>query len=149
MSQPHPDSEAALENAAIALFGSLGWETINCCQEVCGTNSTLGRQTRSEVVLVPRLRSALEKLNPSLPQIAIELAIEDLTRDRSTLSLANANREIYQLLKSGVKVSFKTDDDEDLEATIKVIDWNTQIITIFCWLPNSQSPEKFTPDEQI
>lgn len=126
MIQPHPDSEAALENDAIALFGSLGWETINCYQEVCGTNnSTLGRQTRSEVVLVRRLRSALEKLNPSLPQVAIELAIDELSRDRSTLSLANANREIYQLLKSGVKVSFKTDDDEDIEATIKVIDWNT------------------------
>jgi type I restriction enzyme R subunit len=125
MNAPHPDSEAALENAAIALFASLGWETINCYQEVCGTNSTLGRETRSEVVLVFRLRSALEKLNPSLPQVAIELTIDELTRDRSTLSLANANREIYQLLKSGVKVSFKTDDDEEIDATVKVIDWNT------------------------
>ncbi|MUL36772.1 type I restriction endonuclease subunit R [Gloeocapsopsis dulcis] len=125
MSQPHPDSEQALENATIALFANLGWETINCYQEVCGINSTLGRETRSEVVLVPRLRSTLEKLNPDLPQVAIALAIDELTRDRSTLSLANANREIYQLLKTGVKVSFKTDDDEDIEVTVKVIDWNT------------------------
>jgi len=125
MSQPHPDSEQALENAAIALFANLGWETINCYQEVCGKNSTLGRETRSEVVLVPRLRSNLEKLNPDLPHVAIALAIDELTRDRSTLSLANANREIYQLLKSEVKVSFKTDEDEDLEATVKIIDWNT------------------------
>lgn len=125
MSQPHPDSEQALENAAIALFGSLGWETMNCYQEICGTNSTLGREIRSEVVLVFRLRSALKKLNPRLPQVAIELTIDELTRDRSTLSLANANREIYQLLKSGVKVSFKTDDDEEIDATVKVIDWNT------------------------
>ena len=75
--------------------------------------------------MVPRLRSTLEKLNPDLPKVAIELAIDELTRDRSTLSLVNANREIYQLLKSGVKVSFKNDDDEDLEATVKIIDWNT------------------------
>jgi type I restriction enzyme R subunit len=124
MSQPYPDSEQALENATIALFANLGWETINCYQE-CGINSTLGRETRSEVVLVPRLRSTLEKLNPDLPQVAIALAIDELTRDRSTLSLANANREIYQLLKGGAKVSFKSDDDEDLEATVKIIDWNT------------------------
>ncbi len=39
--------------------------------------------------------------------------------------MANANREIYQLLKSGVKVSFKTDDNEEIDATVKVIDWNT------------------------
>lgn len=125
MSQPHPDSEAALENTTIALFASLGWETINCNQEVCGINSTLGRETRSEVVLVPRLRSTLEKLNLALPPAAIALAIEEITRDRSTLSLANANREIYQLLKNGVKVSFKSDDDEEIDATVKVIDWNT------------------------
>ncbi len=38
MNAPHPDSEAALENAAIALIASLGWETINCYQEVCGNS---------------------------------------------------------------------------------------------------------------
>lgn len=105
MSQPHPDSEKALENAAIALFANLGWETINCYQEVCGVNGTLERETRSEVVLVPRLRSTLEKLNPDLPPVSIELAIDELTRDRSTLSLANANREIYQL-KGLVAITF-------------------------------------------
>jgi hypothetical protein len=84
----------------------------------------LGRETRGEVVLIPRLRSALQHLNPDLPNEAIQLAIEELTRDRST-SLEATNREIYQLLKNGVKVRFKTDEDEEQEETVRVIDWNT------------------------
>lgn len=109
MRPPHPDSEAALENATIELFSQLQWQTANCYNETFGTNSTLGRETKGEVVLIPKLQLAVKNLNPDLPTEAIQLAIEELTRDRSTLSLANANAEIYQLLKDGVKVSFKND----------------------------------------
>ncbi|MDZ8094150.1 MAG: type I restriction endonuclease subunit R [Nostoc sp. DedQUE05] len=124
MHPPHPDSEAALENSTIELFSQLQWQTANCYHETFGTNSTLGRQTRDEVVLISKLQSALQNLNSDLPTEAIQLAIEELTRDRSTLSLANANAEIYQLLKDGVKVSFKNDEGEDQAETVKVIDWN-------------------------
>lgn len=124
MRPPHPDSEAALENATIDLFSELQWETANCYHETFGTNSTLRRETKGEVVLIPKLQLAVKNLNPDLPTEAIQLAIEELTRDRSTLSLANANAEIYQLLKDGVKVSFKNDHGEDQTETVKVIDWN-------------------------
>ncbi len=124
MRPPHLDSEEALENATIELFSQLHWETANCYDENFGTNSTLGRETKGEVVLIPKLRTALHKLNPDIPTEAIQLAIEELTRDRSTLSLANANSQIYQLLKDGVKVSFKNDHGEDQTETVKVIDWN-------------------------
>ena len=124
MHPPHPDSEAALENATIELFSQLQWQTANCYHETFGTNSTLGRETKGEVVLIPKLQLAVKNLNPDLPTEAIQLAIEELTRDRNTLSLANANAEIYQLLKDGVKVSFKNDQGEDQTETVKVIDWN-------------------------
>jgi len=113
-----------VEQPAIALFAGLGWETENCFYEKFGENSTFGRETSSEVVLLPRLRSALERLNPALPKEAIELAIEELVRDRSIMSPANANREIYQLLKNGVKVSFQDSDNEEIVETVQVIDWN-------------------------
>ncbi|MBC2746524.1 MAG: type I restriction endonuclease subunit R [ANME-2 cluster archaeon] len=113
-----------VEQPAIALFAGLGWETENCFYEKFGENSTHGRETSSEVVLLPRLRSALEGLNPALPKEAIELAIEKLVRDRSIMSPANANREIYQLLKNGVKVSFQDSENEEIVETVQVIDWN-------------------------
>jgi type I restriction enzyme R subunit len=39
------------------------------------------------LVLVSRLRAALERLNPALPPEAITAAVDELTRDRSALRL--------------------------------------------------------------
>ena len=50
-----------------------------------------------------RLRAALERLNPALPPEAITAAVDELTRDRSAMSLEAANREVYLLLKASSK----------------------------------------------
>jgi type I restriction enzyme R subunit len=81
---PHSNSEDALELRTIELFKTLDWTTANCYNERVGENSTLGRTSRKEVVLVPQLRTALTTLNPDLPAAAINLAIEELTCSRST-----------------------------------------------------------------
>ncbi|MGB5969830.1 MAG: type I restriction endonuclease subunit R [Spirulinaceae cyanobacterium] len=125
MKKPHPDSEEALELRTIELFKEIGWdETANYYHEWKDDKSSLGRSSRKEVVLVSQLRKALVRLNPDLSTTAIDLAIEELTRSRSTLSLENANREIYRLLKDGVKVTFQDVNDEEAIETVKVIDWN-------------------------
>jgi len=119
-------SESALvEQPAIELFGELGWETADCFHEFDSGRSALGRETPGEVVLIPRLRAALEKLNPGLPAEAVGLAIEELTRDRSVMSMAAANREVYQLLKDGVKVNIPGSEEGYDEKTevVRVIDW--------------------------
>jgi type I restriction enzyme, R subunit len=56
-------------------------------------------------MLEARLRAALERLNPALPPEAMTAAADELTRDRSAMSLEAANREVYLLLKEGIKVS--------------------------------------------
>ena len=76
-----------VEQPAIGLFASLGWQTTSAMEETFGTTGTLGRETKGEVVLVERLRGALTKLNPDLPPEAIQTAIDDLARDRSAMSL--------------------------------------------------------------
>jgi type I restriction enzyme R subunit len=122
---PHPDSEEALENAAMLVFEQLGWTTANCFHEVVGANnSTLGRKSKDEVVLVSKLLPSLQRLNPSLPDEALQLAIEGITNSRNSLSLVNANQEIYQLLKSGVKVRYRDDNNAETVETVKIIDWN-------------------------
>jgi type I restriction enzyme R subunit len=117
--------DALIEQPAIELFGKLRWETENCFHEFDHGASPLGRDSKGEVVLVPRLRAVLKILNPKLPAEAINPAIEELTRGRSTTSAAAANREIYRLLKDGIKVTYKTDDGEDASDTVRVIDWNS------------------------
>ncbi|QSA98291.1 type I restriction endonuclease subunit R [Methylococcus sp. EFPC2] len=94
-----------VEQPAIGLFAALGWQTVSAMEETIGVGGTLGRETKAEVVLVARLREALSKLNPKLPSEAIDAAIDELTRDRSAMSLEAANREVYRLLKEGIAVS--------------------------------------------
>ena len=116
--------DSLVEQPAIALLGDLGWETVNAFDEFESGDSTLGRETKAEVILTSRLRPVLERFNPEIPQEAFEQAIEELTRDRSRMSLAAANREIYQLLKNGIRVNF-TDPESDGERVevVRLIDW--------------------------
>jgi type I restriction enzyme R subunit len=94
-----------VEQPAIGLFAELGWQTVSALEETFGASGTLGRETKGEVVLVARLRAALLRLNPALPADAIAAAVDELTRDRSAMGLPAANREVYGLLKDGIRVS--------------------------------------------
>ena len=113
--------DALVEQPAIKLFDDLGWDTLNCWEEDFGAESLLGRENRGDVVLMNRLRSALVKLNPNSPVLAIDEAMDALTRDRSVMSAIAANEQIYLLLKEGYK--FVTPDDNEDDVTVKIIDW--------------------------
>jgi len=63
------------------------------------------------VVLVSQLCAALERLNPALLPEAIATAVDELTRDRSAMSFPAANREIYALIKDGIRVSIPEPED--------------------------------------
>jgi type I restriction enzyme, R subunit len=119
----NPDSEQALEDATVELFETLGYETVNAYDETFGADGTLGRETRGDVVLVGRLRPALEALNPDLPDDAITNAIEALTTDRSLMTPAAANQEIHHMLKHGVRVTYRDHDGGEAEEVVQVIDW--------------------------
>jgi len=122
-----------VEQPAIKLLRQLGWQTANCFDETFGPAGMLGRETSIEVVLRPRLRTALQRLNLDAPAEAIDAAIEQLTRDRNTLSPVHANREVYQLLKDGIKVPLSIQgrevggegrgQSEPEIITLRVIDW--------------------------
>jgi type I restriction enzyme R subunit len=114
-----------IEQPTIALFEKLGWQAADCFEEIYGSRGGLGRETPSEVVLVSRLRPALIKLNPKLPAEAIGLAIEELTKDRSSLSPVNANREIYKLLRDGIAVTTRSQKGGETQERVHIIDWKT------------------------
>ncbi len=72
--------DSLVEQPAIALFRELGWETANCFYETFGPKGTLGQDTPYDVVLEPKLRAALRRLNPGLADEAINFAIEEATK---------------------------------------------------------------------
>jgi type I restriction enzyme R subunit len=114
-----------VEQPAIALFQALGWQTVNAMEEVFGLSGTLGRETSGEVVLFARLRAAITRFNPLLPPEAVNTAIDELTRERSAMPLELANREVYQLLKEGIKVSIPDQEHGGQKvARAQVIDWD-------------------------
>lgn len=112
-----------IEKPTIALFNTIGWPSINCYAETFGESGSLGRETSSDVLLSSRLFSALQKLNPGVPRAVLELAIEELGRDRSSLSPVEANREIYHLLKNGVLVNFRDPEGNETFERVNVINW--------------------------
>lgn len=116
--------DTLVEQPSIELFEELGWEAANCFYEQFGPGGTLGRETSAEVVLVSRLRPALERLNPSLSSDTIQVAVEELTRDRSILHPVEANREIYRLLRDGVRVKVSGEGGEETVEVVRVIDWD-------------------------
>ena len=109
--------DALVEQPAIKLLKELGWETVR--------NQDLNRETQSDSILTARLRPALKRLNPEATLEAMDQAIAEITRDRSQMSMVAANREVYHLLKNGVRttVAAAENDGETVEI-VRVIDWD-------------------------
>lgn len=112
-----------IEQTAVKIFGEL-WGANNFINAYSEEgDALLVRDNQGQVVLVNRLKLALEKLNQNAPQEAIVQAIEDLTRDRSAMSLVNANADIYKLIKDGVKVDIRDERGAIETINIKVVDF--------------------------
>lgn len=98
-----------IEQTTVGLFQNLWGDSafINAFGEEW--EMKLGRNNTSEVVLKNRLKPALEKLNPDISANAIDQAIDAIMADKSTKSPMDANREIYEMLKNGVKVQIQNE----------------------------------------
>ena len=109
--------DALVEQPAIKLLAELGWETVR--------GRDLKRETQSDAMLTARLGPALKRLNPHVLPEAIDQASAEITRDRSQMSIVAANREVYRLLKDGVRITVPApEDDSETVETVRVIDWN-------------------------
>ena len=122
LSKVNPQSEKALEFSSMLQFYNLGWECEYAEREV-EQDSFLGRKNFTEVVLDKYLLPKLKEFNVGKSKQAIKKALEVLKEDRSIMQIVNANKEIYQCLKEGVKVTFLDDKGKQQVERIKVIDW--------------------------
>ena len=103
----------------------LGWESVYAYNtETFGTEGTLGRAGEEEVVLTRYLRQALEKLNPGLPDEAYENAIRDIVQVSAAQSILQTNIEKYDLLRNGVKVTYRDPDGGMETRTMRVFDFD-------------------------
>lgn len=115
--------DALVEQPAIALLESLGWQHTNLMNEEFGAGGSPWRESRRDAFLVKPLRAALKRLNPALPQDAYDFAVDELARDRSAMIPVDANREVLELIRDGVNVDFRDADGHMAKERLQVIDW--------------------------
>lgn len=122
MTNPYSE-DRLVEQTAISLIQPLwGKENfLNAYSE--DGEAQLMRENRGEVILKRFLLPALKLLNPELPAVALDQAVEELTRDRSVMTLVNANEQIWRLLRDGVSVEIEK-DGETVQESVKLIDFD-------------------------
>ena len=119
-------NEDNLVQAATAdyLCERLGWESIYAYNtETFGPDGILGRANEEEVVLVRYLREALETYNPDLPNEAYESAIREIVQMNAAQSTLQTNLEKYDLLRNGVKVTYRDPRGGMETRTLRVFDF--------------------------
>lgn len=106
---------------------ALGWESIiTWNKEKFGPDGTLGRSDTKEAVLTRDLRTALGRLNPSLPKSAIDEAVRQLTVYDVSRSMVQHNRDFYGLVRNGVPVGYRDASGQQKSARARVIDFDNR-----------------------
>ena len=118
-------TESTVEDAALAWLESLGW-SIAHGPDIAPDTPGAERSDYGAVVLEPRLRDTLARLNPNLPTEALDDAFRKLTRPEGP-TLEARNRAFHRMLVDGVTVEYRTDNGAVRGAQAQVIDFDTPI----------------------
>ncbi len=92
-------TESVAEGEALRWFEELGYSVVVAQKNDPGAD----RESLGEVLLVPQLRAAVERLNPKLPEAARDEALRKL-RVQEHPALVQENRRNHQLLVNGVEI---------------------------------------------
>jgi len=117
-----PFAESTVEQAALAWLKSLGWQVLYG-PDIAPDMPAAERGDYGEVVLERRLRHALTRLNPDLPQEALDDGFRKLTRPEGA-TLEARNRLVHRLLVNGVTVEYRAASGEIRGAQVEAIDFN-------------------------
>ena len=100
-----PITENFIEQSAIEILQSQGWEYANG-KEISPEGLFCERENFSQIVLLNRLRTAIAKINPTIPLDAQEAAVQKVLRIASPDLLHN-NEEFHRLLVEKVKIPYQ------------------------------------------
>ncbi|MFZ5977990.1 MAG: type I restriction endonuclease subunit R [Bacteroidota bacterium] len=100
-----PITENIIEQSAIEILQSQGWEYANG-KEISPEGLFCERENFSQIVLINRLRTAIAKINPTIPLDAQEAVVQKVLRIASPDLLHN-NEEFHRLLVEKVKIPYQ------------------------------------------
>ena len=134
-------SESVVEDAALAWLEGIGWRIAHG-PDIAPDTPLAERRDYSEVILAQRLRNALARLNPELPEGALEDAFRKLTRPEGA-DLIQRNRALHRLLVDGVTVEYRDGEGAIRGAQARVIDFDD--VAANEWLAVNQFTVTDTP----
>jgi type I restriction enzyme R subunit len=100
-----PITENIIEESAIEILLSQGWDYVNG-KEISPEGLFCERENYQQIILINRLRNAIAKINPHIPQDAQEAAVQKVLRIYSPVLLHN-NEEFHKLLVEKVKIPYQ------------------------------------------
>ena len=115
-------TEDQLEQETLGWLTEAGYSTLYG-PDIAVDGDNPERSDYRQVVLVERLRAAVERLNPAIPAAAREDAIRQVV-DLGTPVLLSANCRFHQLLVGGVPVQYQK-GNETRGDFVRLIDWNS------------------------
>lgn len=101
-------SESTVEAVALNWLASVGWAVAHG-PDIAPETPATERGDYDEVILIDRLRAALDRLNPNLPNDALEDALRQPTHPVGTM-LEAGNRDVHRKLVVGVTVEYVDTD---------------------------------------
>lgn len=113
--------ESNVEEAALTWFGELGYECAHG-PHVAPGEAMAERESFADVVLVVRLRSAMGRINPAIPEEAREEALRKVLR-LATPSLAQSNHAFHEMLRNGVAVEYPRADGSIAGDRVRLVDF--------------------------
>lgn len=124
---PNFISEDNIEQAIVQkLVKDYGYRAINCYTEnPDDLNDNSRRTDKREVVFHDRLKAAALRLNPDLPEAAVDLALSKLTDMRGAMTTIAANREIDTLIRDGIPVQYEGKDGRTEHGRVRVVDFSS------------------------
>jgi len=114
-------NESIVEDAALEWFGELGY-AVGHGPHLAPGEPAAERQSFGEVVLVGRLREAIRRLNPAIPEEAREEALRKVLRV-GTPALVQTNRAFHRMLRDGVPVEYPRPDGSIAGDHVRLVDF--------------------------
>ena len=114
-------NESIVEEAALNWFAELGYTIAHAPHLAPGEVAT-ERNSFGDVVLVGRLRDAIVRLNPAIPDDAREEALRKVLRLEAP-SLISNNRRFHQMLRDGIEVEYRREDGSIAGDRVRLIDF--------------------------
>jgi type I restriction enzyme R subunit len=114
-------NESHIEEATLEWLGELGY-AIGHGPEMAPGEAASERDSFSDVVLKGRLREAIHRLNPAIPEEAREEAVRKVLRHETT-SLIGNNRSFHHHLRDGVPVEYRRADGSIAGDRVRLVDF--------------------------